>query len=56
MPTIANEFKEMYGKNAPLGNRNESPNNLLKKIVPNQQFNNNVTTEYTIILSNARYL
>ena len=43
MPTIANEFKEMYGKNAPLGNRNESPNNLLKKIVPNQQFNNNVT-------------
>ena len=43
MPTIANEFKEMYGKNAPLGNRNESPNNLLKKIVPNQQFNNNVS-------------
>jgi hypothetical protein len=42
MRTISNEFKEMYGKNAPLGNRNETPNNLLKKIVPNKQFNNNV--------------
>jgi len=46
MPTIANEYKEMYGNKQPFGNANMAPNNLLKKIVPNQEFNNNVTSNY----------
>jgi hypothetical protein len=52
MPTIANEYKEMYGNKEPFGNANLSPNNLLKKIVPNQEFNNNVTRNYNKNLNN----
>jgi hypothetical protein len=44
MPTISNEFSEMYGKNGPLNFRKDpSINNLAKNIVPNQAFNNNVS-------------
>ena len=44
MPTITNEFSEMYGKNKPLNyTTNTSINNLAKRIVPNQEFNNNVS-------------
>jgi hypothetical protein len=44
MPTISNEFSEMYGKNGPLNFRKDtSINNLAKNIVPNQEFNNNVS-------------
>lgn len=44
MPTISNEFSEIYGKNGPLNFRKDtSINNLAKNIVPNQEFNNNVS-------------
>jgi hypothetical protein len=46
MPTIAKEFAEIYGNNGPLGKKNASINNMLKNIVPNQNFLNNVVEGY----------
>lgn len=43
MAKILNSFKEMYNTDKPFGNRNIEPSNLLKNIVPNKTFNNNIT-------------
>jgi hypothetical protein len=44
MPTISNEFSEIYGTNGPLNFRKDpSINNLAKNIVPNKEFTNNVS-------------
>jgi len=49
MPTISNEFSEIYGTNGPLNFRKDpSINNLAKNIVPNQEFNNNVSKNMNV--------
>ena len=49
MPTISKAFSEIYGENGPLNFRkNTSINNLAKNIVPNQEFNNNVTKNMNV--------
>ena len=52
MPTITKEFSEIYGDNGPLGKKNSSINNMLKKIVPEKNFINNVVKEYNKELDN----